>query len=161
MTSAKATIVTLLTTATYKVAVNDDGAANPTPPPALNYTALTGEVLDHWPGKQDLATNDWIITVGPVVGADAQLSSIGALSKWIRESVQIDVWVMEKRDQNWAAERVRGDLVQDVDRCLHHFASSPGTGFKVVNLEAWRELDETGLKRTCCTASMEYEKAQA
>jgi hypothetical protein len=121
---------------------------------------IPGHVLDHWPGKEDFASYGWVITLGPVINADAQYSSLGALSKWIRESVQIDVWVMEKRGSTYAAEKTRSDLVQEIDRCLHHYAGSPGSGFNVVNLSGWRELDEVGLRRTSCTVVIEYEKAK-
>ena len=146
MTSAKAAIITLLTDATRKAHV--DGTK--------------GTVIDHWPNKEDYTSREWIISVGPVIGADAQISSLGSFSKWIREVIQVDVWVMEKREKSYTVmEKIRSDLVQDVDRCLHHYSGNPGAGFTHVNALGWRELDEVGLLRSSMTLEMFYEKAQA
>ena len=157
MTSAKEAIKALLEDVSYGVKVLDDGDGE-TPP---NYATILGKVSLVWLGNNEFSTKGWVITIGPVVSADAQISSLGALSKWIREEVQMDVWVMDKRGENYTPERVRGDLVQDLDRCLHHYAGNPGAGFKVVNLGGWNELDEIGLLRTTCKATVEYEKTQA
>jgi hypothetical protein len=121
---------------------------------------IDGDVLDHWPGKSDFAAHGWVITLGPVIGADARIASLGSFGKDISESVQCDVWVMEKRDSTYAAEKTRSDLVQEVDRCLLHYSASPGTGYKHVNASGWRELDETGMKRSTMTAEILYEKTR-
>ena len=157
MTSAKEAIKALLEDLTHGVTVHDDGDGG-TPPV---YAKITGKVSLVWLGNNEFASKGWVITIGPIVGADAQLSSLGSFSKWIREDIQLDIWVMDKRSENYVPERIRGDLVQEVDRCLHHFAASPGAGFKVVNARGWSELDEVGLLRTSMRASVEYEKAQA
>ena len=157
MTSAKETIKALLEDASHGVKVLDDGDGDA--PPV--YNIIQGKISLVWLGNNEFASKGWVITIGPVVGADAQLSSLGSFSKWIREDVQLDVWVMDKRSENYVPERIRGDLVQEVDRCLHHFAASPGAGFNVVNAGGWSELDEVGLLRTSMRASVEYEKTQA
>lgn len=157
MTSAKGAIKVLLEDMSYGVKVLDDGDGEVPP----NYSIIPGKVSLVWLGDNEFSTKGWVITIGPVLSTDAQISSLGAFSKWIREEVQIDVWVMDKRGENYTPERVRGDLVQDLDRCLHHYAGNPGAGFKIVNLSGWSELDETGLLRTTCRATVEYEKAQA
>ena len=156
MTSAKEAIKALLEDATYGVKVLDDGNGG-TPP---IYSIIQGKVSLVWLGNNEFAAKGWIITIGPVVGADAELSSLGAYSKWIREDLQVDVWVMEKRSENYTPERIRGDVVQEVDRCLHHYAGNPGAGIKVVNAGGWSELDEVGLLRTSMRVSVEYEKAK-
>ena len=152
MTSAKAAIKTLLENATHGVKVYDDQD------PAAS---IAGSVSEKWLGKNEFASKGWIITVGPVIGVDAQISSLGSFSKMIREVIQVDVWVMEKRSLTYAAEKTRSDLVQEVDRCLHHYSTSPGTGYKHVNASGWRELDEVGLLRSSMTVEILYEKAQA
>jgi hypothetical protein len=147
LTSAKAAIITLLTDATQKVHVDDPG--------------VRGSVINHWPDKAEFASNEWIISVGPVIGADAQISSLGSFSKHTWEYIQLDVWVMEKREKSYTVmEKMRSDLVQDVDRCLLHFSATPGTGFMHVNASGWRELDEVGLLRSSMTVEVLYEKAQ-
>lgn len=149
MTSAKSAIKALLENADHGIKVYDDQSA-----------PILGKISEKWTSMESFGKYGWMITVGPVVGSDAQISSHGALSKWIVENIQIDIWVLERQGMKYKAERIRGDLVQDVDRCLHHFATSPGTGFKVVNLASWAEMDEDGLLRSSCRAYMEYEKSQ-
>jgi len=151
MVSVKEAIRGLLEDVGQGVKVYDDG----TPP-----VALTGRVLDHWPGKSEYATYHWLITVGPVINTNAEIGALGSFIKLYDESVQIDVWVMEKRGSTYAAEKTRSDLIQDVDRCLFHFATNPGLGFKVLNLANWRDIDEPGVKRSSATAIMLYEKAR-
>ena len=152
MVSAKAAIEALLENATYGVKVYDD-----TLPVAV---LIPGDVLDHWPGKSDFNAYGWVITLGPVINADAQINSLGSFGKTIWEYIQLDVWVMEKRDLSYAAEKTRSDLVQEVDRCLLHYSYSPGTGYMHVNASGWRELDETGMKRSSMTLEILYEKTR-
>jgi len=152
VTSAKIAIKTLLENATHGVKAYDDRT------PAV---LIPGHVMDRWPGESEFAAHGWVISVGPVIAADAPISSLGSFSKMIREIIQVDVWVKEKRNLTYAAEKTRSDLVQDVDRCLHHYSASPGTGYKHVNASGWRELDEVGLLRSSLTVEMLYEKAQA
>ena len=152
MTSSKQAIVDLLSDTTEGVKVYDDS----TPP-----VALTGHILNHWPGKSDFATYAWVITVGPLISASGRPSVLGGYKKRYRELVQVDIWVMEKRGSTYAAEKTRNDLVQDVDRCIHHFITEPGFGFKPpINVSDWLERDETGMKRSRLTVSVEYEKTR-
>lgn len=151
MTSAKVAIKALLDDATNGVKVYDDAGV-----PVL----LTGHVYDRWVGKGEFAAHQWVISISPVIGVDAQIASLGSFNKLIRESVQLDVWVMEKRGKDWAAEKTRQDLVQEVDRCLLHYSASPGAGFMHVNASGWRELDEPGMRRSSMTVDILYEKVR-
>ena len=153
MTSAKLAIKALLDNSTNGVKVYDD--TTPTP------VQLTGKSQETRPDDNDFATNVYVISIGPVYGSDSRFSAMGAAKKWIKEFIQVDIWVMERRSQTWAAEKTRSDLVQEVDRCLLHYASTPGTGFRVVNATSWRELDESGMKHSSVDVVMEYEKARA
>ena len=119
---------------------------------------IPGHVIDHWPGKSEFAAHGYVITLGPVINADAQIASLGSFSKQIWEYIQCDVWVMENRGASYAAEKTRSDLVQEVDRCLLHFSATPGTGFMHVNASGWKELDEVGIKRSTLTIEILYEK---
>ena len=121
---------------------------------------LEGHVIDHWPGKSEYAAHDYLITLGPVIDANAEIQDLGSFNKTIWEYLQGDIWVMEKRGDSFTAEKTRNDLIQDVDRCLHHFSATPGNSKKHVNLSHWRELDKTGMKRTSMTIEILYEKAQ-
>jgi hypothetical protein len=121
---------------------------------------MTGRVIDHWPGKSEFASYQWCITLGPIISGIADIASLGSFDKLYAESCQIDVWVMEKRGSTYTAEKARSDLVQEVDRCLLHFAASPGSGFMSINVSNWIEMDETGLKRSTMTAEMIYHKVR-
>lgn len=121
---------------------------------------LAGHVIDHWPGKNEFASHSYVITLGPVIASIAEVNSLGSYGKDIVESVQCDVWVMENRGASYAAEKTRSDLVQEVDRCLLHYSATPGTGFKHVNTSGWRELDETGMKRSSLMLTILYEKVR-
>jgi hypothetical protein len=121
---------------------------------------IPGHVMDHFPGKSHWADHGWLITLGPVIASDAQIASLGSLSKLIWEYIQLDVWVMEKRDLAYAAETTRGDLVQEVDRCLLHYSAAPGTGYMHVNASGWQEIDETGMKRSSMTTAILYGKVR-
>lgn len=121
---------------------------------------LAGHVIDHWPGKNEFASHAYVITLGPVIAAVAEVASLGGFNKLTVESVQVDVWVMENRGATYAAEKTRSDLVQEVDRCLLHYVATPGTGFMTVNASSWRDLDETGLKRSTMTVEVLYEKVR-
>jgi hypothetical protein len=145
MISAKAAIITLLTDANQKVHI--DGAE--------------GTVINHWPIDADFTSRKWVISVGPVIGADAQIASLGSFSKHIWEHVQLDVWVMDKHEKSYTVlEKIRSDLVQEVDRCLLHFSATPGTGFMNVNCSGWREPDEVGRLRSSMKIEILYEKVR-
>lgn len=151
MTSAKELIVSLLGNSTYGVKVYDD--SNPA-------TLLTGTIQDRWPGPSAFASKAYVITVGPVIGVEAELDSLGSFGKRYTEHVQVDVWVIEKRGQTYAAEKTRQDLVQEVDRCLLHYAPAPSSGFTSVNASGWQEIDEPGMKRSSMIVEVTYEKAR-
>jgi hypothetical protein len=146
MISTKAAIITLLTDATEKVHV----------------AGADGTVINRWPNDADFTSKKWVISVGPVINADAQISSLGSFSKHIWEHIQLDVWVMDKHEKSYTVlEKIRSDLVQEVDRCLLHFSATPGTGFMHVNCSGWRELDEVGRLRSSMTVEILYEKTRA
>jgi len=121
---------------------------------------LAGHVIDHWPGEREFATHAYVIVVGPVLGSDAQIADLGSFNKIIWEYVQVSAHVSEKRGKTYAAEKTRGDLIQDIDRCLHHFSASPGSGFKHINASSWRDVDTTGEKISAMTVEILYEKAR-
>ena len=146
MTSAKDIIVTALQNATYGVKVYDD-----------SMTLLTGNVSQVWVGKSTFNANDWYITVGPVINVEAILQDLGSWNKRYVERVQVDVWVMEKRGANYVAERLRQDLIQEVDRCFLHYASINAP----FNVDNWHEADEVGMRRSTAVATVCYEKVRA
>jgi len=152
LTAAKAQIVTWLTDGTNGVKVYDDTIPVP--------VALAGHVYDRYVGKGEFGAHVWTISVGPVIGAPAEIASLGSFNKIIKENVQIDVWVMEVRGATWAAEKTRQDVVQEVDRCLLHYANVGGSWLSV-NVSSWREIDEHGMRRSSMTAECIYEKVRA
>jgi hypothetical protein len=148
-----------LVAGTSTITVNAGGAGTITITVAAVPIILAGHIYTKWPGKREFgAAHAWIISIGPITGADSQLDALGAAHKWIKEFVQLDVWVLENKDVNYEAERVRDDLVKELDRCIHHYANAPGSGYKVANLDGWNEMDEVGVKRTTCRATVEWER---
>ncbi len=152
MVNAKQLLQSLLSDATYGVKVYEDDGE----------TLVPGVVSTAWLGKGVFATNGWQITVGPCIWTSARVADLGALHKRYDEAIMITVWVLEKRAVNYAAERLRNDLVHEIDRCILHFVNDPGIGFDHVNVYGWVDHDEpeNGLRRSDVDVTVEYQKTR-
>jgi len=51
----------------------------------------------------------------------------------------VDVWARGDADQRW-------EMLGEVDRILHSKCNSPGGGLEYLEVSAWRDLDEGGLR---------------
>ncbi len=125
-------------------------------------TLVPGVISPAWLGKGVFATNGWQISIGSCIWASARVTDLGAFHKAYNEAITVTIWLLEKRGMNYAAERLRSDLVQEVDRCLLHFVNNSGTGFDHVNVYGWYEKDEAenGLRRSDVDVLVEYQKTR-
>jgi len=120
---------------------------------------IPGVVSAAWPDEHIFKEADWQITVGPVAGARAEILDIGAWHKAVREHIQVSIWVKRKHEANYTPERLRRDLIQEVDRILFK-AIDNLSGVEGVNLSGWIDRDEPqrGILRSILTVQVEYEK---
>ncbi|MCD6479516.1 hypothetical protein J7L65_01870, partial [Candidatus Bathyarchaeota archaeon] len=121
---------------------------------------VPGVISAAWYDEHIFKEADWQITVGPVAGARAEVLDIGAWHKAIREHIQLSIWVLRKREANYTPERLRRDLIQEVDRILFKAINNPGGGVGSINLSGWIDRDEPerGILRSILTVQVEYEK---
>jgi hypothetical protein len=125
-------------------------------------TPVPGVVSAAWYDKAIFATVGWQVTVGPVVDAVARVQDLGAFHKEYEEAVSVSVWVLEKRGVNYTPERLRGDLVDQVDVILLSGINSPGGAFDHVNVSGWVDRDEpeNGILRSDLTVVGYYQKTR-
>ncbi|GEM_PF-4778247 len=121
---------------------------------------IPGRISAAWPDEHIFKEADWQITVGPVAGARATVLDIGARHKAIREHIQLSIWVLRKREANYTPERLRRDLIQEVERILFKAINNPGGGIEHINLSGWIDRDEPERRilRSILTVQVEYEK---
>ena len=121
---------------------------------------VPGVVSAAWPDEQIFKKYGWQITVGPLIDARARILDVGALHKGYVELLQVSVWVLRKRDANYTPERLRRDLIQEVDRILFENVIDPAEGFEYVNVSRWMDRDEPerGILRSIIVVQVEYER---
>ncbi|MFQ6054310.1 MAG: hypothetical protein ACE5OO_08805 [Candidatus Bathyarchaeia archaeon] len=126
-------------------------------------TEVPGVVSAAWYDAAIFEDHGWQVTVGPTVDADTQVMDLGAHHKAYDETVQVTVWVLEKRGVNYTPERIRGDLIHAVDERLLAVVNSPGGGISHLNVSGWVDRDEpeNGILRSDLTVVVEYEKERA
>jgi hypothetical protein len=121
---------------------------------------VSGVVSAAWYDSAIFKEHGWQVTVGPLVDAEARVLDLGALHKGYAEFLQVSVWVLRKRGVNYTPERLRHDLIHEIDRVLFKAINDPSKKTKHVNLTGWVERDEpeTGILRSDLTVVVEYEK---
>jgi len=151
LTNPKKLIIDLLKDATNGVKVYDD-----TP------TLVPGVVSAAWYDKDIFATVGWQITVGPSLGSSARVMDLGALHKDYDDVLSVSIWVLEKRGVNYTPERLRFDLIHEVDRALYRVINDPISGIDHVNLSGWLDRDEpeNEILRSDLTVVVEYRKSK-
>jgi len=122
---------------------------------------VPGVVSAAWPDEHIFKEADWQITVGPVAGARAEVLDIGARHKAIREHIQLSIWVLRRGEANYTPERLRRDLIREVERILFKAINNPGGDIEHINLSSWIDRDEPehGILRSILTVQVEYERA--
>ena len=71
--------------------------------------------------------------------------------------------MLQKRGVNYTPERLRQDLVQEIDEILLKNAVDPSASFQFVNVSGWSERDEAenDVLRSDLTVEVEYERERA
>ena len=121
---------------------------------------VPGMVSAAWPDMRLFKDYGWHVSVGPVVDARASVLDIGASHKAYRERLQVSVWVHRRRGVNYTPERIRNDLIQEIDRILFQNIIDPAEGYDYVNVSGWLDRDEPerGILRSIIVVQVEYEK---
>ena len=121
---------------------------------------IPGRVSAAWPDEHIFKEADWQITVGPVAGARVEVLDIGARHKAIREHIQLSIWVLRRGEANYTPERLRRDLIREVERILFKAINDPGGDIEHINLSSWMDRDEPehGILRSILTIQVEYER---
>jgi len=119
---------------------------------------IPGVISAAWYDERIFKEADWQITVGPIAGARAEILDIGARHKAVREHIQLSIWVKRKPEANYTPERLRRDLIQEVERILFK-AINNLSGVEGINLSRWIDRDEPerGILRSILTVQVEYE----
>ena len=125
-------------------------------------TEVSGVVSAAWYDADVFRDHGWQATVGPTVDAAARVMDLGARHKDYDEVVQVTVWVLEKGGVNYTPERLRFDLVHEIDRILLKAVNDPAETVKHVNVSGWADRDEpeNRILRSDLTVAVEYEKAR-
>jgi len=121
---------------------------------------VPGVVSAAWPDERIFKNYGWQVTVGPVVDARARVLDLGAMHRGYVEALQVSVWVLRKRDVNYTPERLRHDLIHEVDRILFKAVNDPAPGVRHVNVSGWLDRDEPerGILRSILIVEVEYLK---
>ncbi len=121
---------------------------------------VPGVVSAAWPDERIFKNYGWQVTVGPVVDVRASIIDVGALHREYVEHLQVSVWVQRKRDANYTPERLRHDLIHEVDRILFKAVNDPAPGVRHVNVSGWLDRDEPerGILRSILIVEVEYLK---
>ncbi len=124
---------------------------------------VPGIVSAAWYDKEIFKDYGWQVTVGPVVDARARVLDLGALHKEYSERLQVSVWVLRKRGVNYTPERLRHDLIHEIDRVLFKVVNDPTPEIRHVNLLGWLDRDEPerGILRSILVVGVEYQKARS
>lgn len=133
------------------IKVYDDGGAE-----------VSGIISAAWYDKDLFKDHGWQVSVGPTVNAGAMVIDLGAHHRDYDEAVQVTIWVLEKRGVNYTPERLRFDLVHEVDRVLFKVINDPAETIKHVNVSGWADRDEpeNRILRSDLNVVVEYEKAR-
>ena len=123
---------------------------------------VPGVVSAAWPDERIFRRAAWHVTVGPVIDARARVIDLGALHKAYGERLQVSVWVLRKRGVNYTPERLRHDLIHEIDRILFKAINDPSPGVRHINLSGWMDRDEPerGILRSVLIVDIEYQKAR-
>ena len=126
-------------------------------------TEVPGVVSAAWYDKEIFKDYGWQVTVGPVVDARARVLDLGALHREYGERLQVSVWVLRKRGVNYTPERLRHDLIHEVDRILFKTINDPAPGVRHVNVSGWIDRDEPerGILRSIIIVEVEYLKERS
>jgi len=148
----KKLIISLLSDPQTGVKVYDDDGSE-----------VQGVISAAWYDERIFKDHGWQITVGPVIDAEAGILDIGAHHKGYTEFIQVSIWVLRKRGINYTPERLRRDLIQEVDRVLYAAVNDPGPGIDHINLSPWIERDEPerGILHSILTVEAHYLKQRA
>jgi hypothetical protein len=125
-------------------------------------TEVPGIASAAWYDKAAFKDHGWQVSVGPTIDADAKVMDLGAEHKDYDEDIQVTVWVLEKRDVSYTPERLRSDLVNEVDRILHDNVDLQIPCYDHVNASSWSDLDEGENKilRSDTRVNLEYIKTK-
>jgi len=107
--------------------LDDDGHLVPVP------------VSGAWPDKD---TSFPHVSVGPEISTLASVMDLGSHHVEYDTAYQVDVWVYEKRTQNYGVDRLRWDIRQEVERLLNEAMLDPGYGVKHIFVGNWRDLSD-------------------
>lgn len=105
--------------------------------------ALTGVISGAWYDRSLFTTNDYQITVGPSIVPDARIADIGAFHKHYDSIHEVDVWVLEKRNVNYTAQRVKTELIHRIDTLLWNIEAGTTYPDLFIDVVRWNpNLDE-------------------
>jgi len=125
-------------------------------------TEVSGVVSAAWFRRDLFRDHAWQVSVGPTVDAAADVMDLGAHRKGYTEALQVTVWVLEKRGVNYTPERLRFDLIHEIDRVLFKVVNDPAETIDHVNVSGWVDRDEpeNRVLRSDLTVTVEYQKAR-
>jgi len=128
-----------------------------------NKVEVSGVVSAAWYDASIFKEHGWQVTVGPLVDVEARVMDLGALHKEYVEVLQVSVWVLRKRGVNYTPERLRHDLIHEIDRVLFKAINDPAPGIRHVNVSGWVDRDEPerGILRSVLIVEIEYLKERA
>lgn len=127
-----------------------------------NVTAIPVLVHDGWFDKSLFKNYGVLVTVGPDLSTNPRIMDIGAHNREYIQSMQVDVWVLDKQGVNYSPERVKWDTQQEIDRLVFAKLVDPSSEVKYIFLSNWRDRDEPGaevMRSTSIVTVMYFKKA--
>ena len=125
-------------------------------------TEVSGVVSAAWYDAEIFKDHGWQVSVGPTLVTVAEVMDLGAHHKDYDEAVKVTVWVLDKRGVNYTPERLRFDLIHEIDRVLFKVVNDPDPTIDHVNVSGWVDRDEpeNGILRSDLTVVVEYQKTR-
>lgn len=122
-----------------------------------NGAPVPGVVSGAWYDKDLFQDYDWQISVGPLIDEYHRVMDLGAANRELISSISINVWVMQKRGINYTPERLRGSLIDEVDRLISlQGLIAPTEGIEYALASGWMDRDEpkNRILRSECTVQV-------
>lgn len=105
-------------------------------------TAITGVISGAWYDKAIFGANGYQITVSPLNVVNARIADIGMYNKFYDAIIYVDVWVLQKRGVDYTPERIRDEILHEIDEVFWQVEAGRSLPDISMNAGGWQPLDE-------------------
>lgn len=124
-------------------------------------TLILGIVAGSWFDKELFKDYDFQVSIGPDLGTESAILDLGAQNREYVETVAVNVWILQKRGVNYTPERLRHDVIHQIDELLFPYVNDPASDIDHMAVTDWCDMDEPkeNILRSEMTVDFYYQKA--